>query len=139
MRRYDERLAMLANLDEKREGLMGLWVAYNGALTILPATGKADATVTADGRKWEVGDYKSYCKFKSDGRLEGGTLRTAQTFPTLTRDGAMLVTSAEDPDGENVMPPAGHPDFCWRMHSAKMRLFPVKPVAGTGVDFDRIR
>jgi hypothetical protein len=37
------------------------------------------------------------------------------------------------------MPPAGHPDFCWRMHSAKMRLFPVKPVAGTGVDFDRIR
>jgi uncharacterized protein YecT (DUF1311 family) len=139
MRRYDERLAMLANLDEKREGLTGLWVAYNGALTILPAAGKADGTVTADGRKWEVGDYKSHCEFKSDGRLEGSALRTVAKFPTLTRDGAMLVTSAEDPDGENATPPAGHPDFCWRMHSAKIRLFPVKPAAGAGVDFDRIR
>jgi len=25
------------------------------------------------------------------------------------------------------------------MHSAKARLFPVKPAAGAGVDFDRIR
>jgi uncharacterized protein len=36
MLRLGERAAMLANLDEKRKGLEGLWVAHNALLTILP-------------------------------------------------------------------------------------------------------
>jgi hypothetical protein len=139
MRRLNERFAMLANLDETHIGLEGLWVAYNAALTIAPDEGKPDGTMKADGRKWLVGEYKFYCKFESDGRIEGGTFKAAETFPTLTRDGAMLITSAEDPDGDDAMPPGRHAGYCSRMHSAKARLFPVKAAAGAGVDFDRIR
>jgi uncharacterized protein YecT (DUF1311 family) len=140
MRRLDERLAMLVNLDEKREGVVGLWEAYNAALAIAPAKGKSDGSLTAEGVKWEVGDYKSRCDFKSDGRIEAGTFRATERFPTLTRDGALLITSAEDPDGDdNPMPPGGHAGFCNRLHSAKARLFPVKPAAGVGAKFDRYR
>lgn len=53
--------------------------------------------------------------------------------------GAVLIVSAEHPDGEFAMPRGGHSDFCNRIHSAKARLFPVKPAAGQGVDFDRMR
>jgi uncharacterized protein YecT (DUF1311 family) len=140
MRRLNERLAMLANLDEKREGLEGLWVAYNADLTIAPAKGKTDGTLTAIGEKWLVGQYKFHCDFRSDGRIEHGSFKAEREFPTLTRDGAMLVISAEDPDtGDNPMPPGGHAPSCTRMHSAKARLFPVKPAAGVGAQFDRAR
>ena len=140
MRRLNERIAMLVNLDEKRDDLRGLWIAYNAAVTIEPAKGKPDGTLTADGSKWLTGEYKWSCGFKSDGRIEGGAFKPDGPFPTLTRDGATLVVSAEDPDGDdNPMPPGGHPVYCTRMHSAKARLFPVKPAATEGVDFDRIR
>jgi uncharacterized protein YecT (DUF1311 family) len=62
--RLDERLAMLANLDEKRQGIVGFWEAYNAALTIAPAKDKTDGTMTATGYKWELGDYKSRCDFQ---------------------------------------------------------------------------
>ena len=95
--------------------------------------------MTADGRKWQTGEYKYFCGFRSDGRGAGDAF-TADDFPTRTRDGAMLITSAEDPDdGDNPMPPGGHAGYCSRMHSAKARLFPVKPAAGAGMDFGRIR
>ena len=87
-----------------------------------------------------TGEYKWSCGFKSDGRIEGGAFKPDGPFPTLTRDGATLVVSAEDPDGDdNPMPPGGHPVYCTRIHSAKARLFPVKPAAAESVDFDRIR
>jgi hypothetical protein len=140
MRRLNERIAMLVNLDEQRDELRGLWIAYNAALTIEPAKGKPDGTLTADGNKWLSGEYKWSCGFKSDGRVEGGAFKPEHPFPTLTRDGATLVVSAEDPDGDdNPMPPGGHPVYCTRMHSAKARLFPVRPAAAEGVNFDRIR
>jgi len=140
MRRLNERIAMLVNLDEQRDELRGLWIAYNAAVTIEPAKGKPDGTLTADGSKWLTGEYKWSCRFGSDGRIEGGTFKPDGAFPTLTRDGATLVVSAEDPDGDdNPMPPGGHPVYCTRMHSAKARLFPVKPAAAEGVNFDRIR
>jgi uncharacterized protein len=135
-RRFDERLAMLANLDEKRQGVVGFWEAYNGALTIAPAKDKTDGTMTATGYKWEVGDYKTRCDFVSDGRIEGGVFKAKEAFPTLTRDGAMLITSAEDRDDR---PESDKPDYCNRMPSAKARLFPVKPAAGTEGKFDRLR
>jgi hypothetical protein len=43
-------------LDEKRKDIVGLWAAYNSALTIAPAKAKNDGTMTAVGFKWENGD-----------------------------------------------------------------------------------
>ncbi len=40
---------MLTNLDEKREGIAGMWEAYNAELTITPAKQKTDGTMTAEG------------------------------------------------------------------------------------------
>jgi hypothetical protein len=134
--RLDERLAMLANLDEKRQGIVGFWEAYNAALTIAPAKDKTDGTMTATGYKWEVGAYKWRCDFVSDGRIEGDTLKARKAFPTLARDGVMLITSAEDRDDK---PENRVPVYCNRMTSAKARLFPIKPAAGVEGKFDRSR
>jgi uncharacterized protein len=134
--RLDERFAMLANLDEKRKGIAGRWEAYNAALLIAPAPDKADGTATAEGFKWETGDYKSRCDFKSGGRIAAGTFRAKDAFPTLTRDGAMLILSAADRDDK---PASQAPDYCNRMPSAKARLFPVGPSAGAGEQFGRLR
>jgi uncharacterized protein len=134
--RLDERFAMLTNLDENRKGVAGLWEAYNAALTIVAADDKTDGAATAQGFKWETGDYKSRCDFKSAGRIERGAFKAANAFPTLTRDGAMLVLSAEDRDDK---PASDAPDYCNRMPSAKARLFPVRPAAGVGAKFDRFR
>jgi uncharacterized protein YecT (DUF1311 family) len=134
--RLDERLAMLANLDDKRKGIAGLWEAYNAALVIAPAADKTDGTATAEGFKWETGDYKSRCDFKSTGRIAGGTFRAKEAFPTLTRDGAMLILGAEDRDDK---PASEAPDYCNRLPSAKARLFPVKPAGNVGGDFGRYR
>jgi uncharacterized protein YecT (DUF1311 family) len=134
--RLDERLAMLANLDEKRQGLVGLWEAYNAALTIAPAEGKTDGTMIATGFKWDAGDYKSRCDFRSEGHIERGVFKAEEAFPTLTRDGATLIASAEDPDDK---PESDAPEYCNRFPSAKARLFPVKPAAGVGAKFDRYR
>ena len=138
MLRLDERRAMLANLDPKREGLLGLWEAYNAVLTIGPARDKPDGTLTADGFKWLVGDRKEFCLPRSDGRMEGGAFKAAEEFPTLTRDGGTLVLSQEAPDHDGV-PPRGPASYCYNMRSAKVRLFPVKPAAGEGAKFDRQR
>ena len=134
--RLDERFAMLANLDEKRKGVAGLWEAYNAALTIVPAGDKSDGTATAQGFRWETGDYKSRCDFKSAGRIEHGAFKATDAFPTLTRDGAMLVLSAEDRDDK---PASEAPAYCNRMPSAKARLFPIRPAAGVGAKFGRFR
>jgi len=134
--RLDERFAMLANLDENRKGVAGLWEAYNAALTIAPADDKTGGTATAQGFKWEAGDYKSRCDFKSAGRIERGAFKPADAFPTLTRDGAMLILSAEDRDDK---PASEAPDYCSRLPSAKARLFPVRPAAGVGAKFNRFR
>ncbi len=73
--------AMLANLDEKRKGIAGLWEAYNAALTVVPADDKTDGTATAQGFKWETGDYKSRCDFRSAGRIERGVFKAADAIP----------------------------------------------------------
>jgi hypothetical protein len=72
----------------------------------------------------------------SDGRIERGVFKAEQAFPTLTRDGAMLITSAEDRDDK---PQSDKPEYCNRFPSAKARLFPVKPAAGVGAKFQRYR
>jgi uncharacterized protein len=137
LRRLDERLAMLLNLDEKREGVLGLWEAYNAVVVIGPAPDKT-GTIVGDGFKWSVGEHKEFCIFKSTGRMQDGVFKPDEAFPTLTRDGAMLVTSIEAPDHDRA-PPGGPAPYCNNMRSAKARLFPVKPAAGPAERFDRLR
>jgi hypothetical protein len=73
--RMRERLAMLANLDEKRQGLAGHWVAYNAILSILSAEGETDCTMAVEGGKWLTGQHKQHCDFEGEGREDSATSR----------------------------------------------------------------
>lgn len=143
--RQNERILLLANLDETRKGLTGLWLGHNGSLTLGPAKGNSDGTMHGAGAKWDVEDYKTHCDFASDGRIENGAFKAVDEFPTLTRDGGTLVVAAEDPDKESdFFDKDGNlkreqPDYCWRLRSPKMRLFPVKPGSGIEAISSRLR
>ena len=126
--RLKERLAMLKNLDEKRQGESGLWVGHTAMLAIAPDKDKP-GMLQAAGRKWETGDWKSSCDFDADGKMVGGAFKTDDDFPKLARDGATLTLGDE----------TGQPGYCERMTSPKARLFPVKDGADVGFNDDRIR
>jgi len=110
-----------------------------------PAKGNSDGTMHGAGAKWDVEDYKTHCDFASDGGIENGAFKAVDEFPTLTRDGGTLVVAAEDPDKESdFFDKDGNlkreqPDYCWRLRSPKMRLFPVKPGSGIEAISSRLR
>jgi hypothetical protein len=139
--RMRERLAMLANLDEKRQGLAGHWIAHNAMLAILPDTEKHDGSVSLEGGKWVTGSHKEYCDFDGEGRIAGDRFKPGDDdLPKLRRDGVTLTVDGDDPDPDRH----GHvarkrPDYCTRLNSAKSRLFPVKPAAYQSKVWDRIR
>ncbi|MDB5601700.1 MAG: hypothetical protein JWN71_3744 [Xanthobacteraceae bacterium] len=137
--RQNERIAMLENLDQDREGLVGRWVAHNAMLTVAPAEGKSDGTLHASGGIWRTGDTKSHCEFEADGTLAGGTFKTGVAFPKLALDGATLTLDADDPTAEGDGASRGPPSYCTRMNSAKARLFPVKDDAEIGTLYNRVR
>src|SRR5262249_55304468 len=118
--RQRQRILLLANLDEKRKGIEGVWHGYNASLALAPAKGKSDGTLHAEGSKWDVEDYKAYCDFTSDGKIKNGIFKAVDEFPKLTREGGTLVIDVENNDSER-------PSYCSRMRSPKARLFPVKP------------
>jgi hypothetical protein len=73
--RLAERLGMLGNLDEKRQGLAGYWMGYNAMLAIVPdKDDKGGVSVT--GGKWVTGDYKSHCDFEGNGEIAGNSFKT---------------------------------------------------------------
>jgi uncharacterized protein len=121
--RLNERLAMLTNIDEKRQGMGGLWVGHVAMLMITPDKDKPEF-IHATGKKWETGAWKYYCQFDADGRMAGGSFKTDDEFPKLARDGATLAIGDEPKQ----------PGYCIRMRSPKARLFPVKE--GTAVGFE---
>ena len=123
--RQQERLLMLANLDDKRKGLEGLWRGYDAALSVTP--GKSAGTWHAQGGKWDVEDYKSYCDFEADGKIENGAFKTGDEFPKLTREAGTLAVDAERTGNDD-----DQPGYCSRMRSPQTRLFPVK--AGSGIE-----
>jgi hypothetical protein len=129
---------MLANLDEKRPGLAGPWLAYNAMLAILPAQDKRDGTVGAEGGKWVTGAHKDHCDFDGEGRIVGNAFKpNGDDFPKLRREGATMTVDGDDrPPGRNG---ERTPSYCSRLKSAKARLFPVKPAGYPGMDNDRIR
>jgi uncharacterized protein len=139
--RLRERLAMLANLDEKRQDLAGHWLAHNAMLAILPATDTHDGSVSVEGGKWVTGSHKEHCDFDGEGRILGDRFKPDDDdLPKLRRDGVTLTVDGDDPDPDRH----GHvarkpPDYCTRLDSAKARLFPVKPAAYQGKVWDRIR
>src|SRR5262249_24152776 len=139
-RRQNERLPMLQGLDENRQGFVGLWVGHNAIVAIFPAEGKKDGTLTADGGKWETGDYKSHCDISGDGKVERSKLKLGGGAPVFVRDGATLTVDGNDPDPDrDGRINREQPDYCTRMRSAKARLFPVKSDAKIGALLERIR
>ena len=126
--RFKERLAMLKNLDEKRQGDIGLWVGHAAMLAIAPDKDKP-GMLQAAGHKWDTNDWKSHCDFDADGKLAGGRFTTNDDFPKLARDAATLTLGDEKT----------RPSYCERMTSPKARLFPVKDGADVGFNDDRIR
>lgn len=124
--RQQERMLMLANLDEKRKGLEGYWLGYDAALSI--TAGKRAGTLHAQGGIWDVEDYKSHCDFAADGKIENGTFKTDDEFPKLTREAGTLMVDVEGAGKSEDEPPG----YCSRMRSPNARLFPVK--AGSGVE-----
>src|SRR5262249_53892762 len=122
--RQRQRIVLLANLDEERKGIEGVWHGYNASLTLSPAKGKSDGTLHAQGGKWDVEDYKAYCNFDSDGKIQNGIFKAVEEFPKLTRDSDTLVIDAEDARRGDKSSDTEQPGYCSRMRSPKARLFP---------------
>lgn len=123
--RQRQRILLLANLDEKRKGIEGVWRGNNAWLTLGPAKGKGQGMLHAEINMWDVEDRKARCWFHSDGKIENGVFKAVDAFPILTRDGGTLVIDAEDA--------SKHTEYatgCYRLHSRKAPLFAVKPNSG---------
>jgi uncharacterized protein len=128
--RQRQRIILLANLDEERKGIEGVWHGYNASLTLAPAKGKSGGTLHAQGGKWDVEDYKAYCSFNSDGKIQNGIFKAVEEFPKLTRDSGTLVIDAEDAERGDKSNGTEQPSYCSRMRSPKARLFAVKRDSG---------
>lgn len=91
-----ERLALLEGFDDKRNGLAGVWLAYNA---IIKVTIDGNGVVKATGWKWDQGDWKAGCDYEMTGKLVGGGFRAGQQRKnpdTLERDHAMLIVNRLD-------------------------------------------
>ena len=139
-RRQNERLAMLTNLDETRKGFAGLWVAHNAMVSIVPAANSVNGTLKAEGEKWETGYYKARCDLGGEGRIERAKLKIRGEAPEFVRDGATLTVDGTDPGPDrNGDINRELPGYCTRLHSAKARLFPVRPDPRLDLRADRFR
>lgn len=141
--RLAERAFMLANIEDKREGLQGLWFAHHAMLSIAPEDGKTG--LIGRGGKVAIGEYKSSCTFYSPVTLENGAVNAKEEFPELGRDGVVLVFNPRDPDNDDDFfdkdgkVKIAQPGYCSRMRSPKARLFPIKMNETIVKQFDRIR
>jgi uncharacterized protein YecT (DUF1311 family) len=91
-----ERSALLEGFDDKRVGLVGIWLAHNA---ILKVTQDADGTLKAVGWKWDQGDWKAGCDYDMTGKLVGGAFRSDEERKnpdTLERDHTMLIVNRQD-------------------------------------------
>ncbi|MBB4372420.1 uncharacterized protein YecT (DUF1311 family) [Bradyrhizobium sp. cir1] len=91
-----ERIALLEGFDDKRAGLAGVWLASNAIIKI---TVDKDGRLTAQGWKWDQGDWKAGCDYDMKGKIVGGTFRSDEQRKnpdTLERDRAMLIVNRLD-------------------------------------------
>jgi uncharacterized protein YecT (DUF1311 family) len=126
-----ERIALLEGFDDKRSGVAGVWLAYNA---IIKVTADADGSLSAQGWKWDQGNWKAGCDYDMTGKLVGGVFRAddkGKNPDTLERDHATLIvnrlddTFAKKRSGENAVDEMK----CKRSpsNSSTARLFPARP------------
>jgi uncharacterized protein YecT (DUF1311 family) len=126
-----ERIAVLEGFDEKRRGVLGLWMAYNA---IIRVARDENGDVTAKGWKWEQGDWKASCPYEMEGKIAGDVFKSngKRTNPdTLERDHASLIVNRLDDAFAKRRTGADGPDEpkCRRnvAISSTVRMFPVRP------------
>ena len=126
-----ERVALLEGFDDKRTGLVGVWLAYNAVLKVTPAD---DGGIKAQGWKWDQGDWKAGCEFEMKGKIADGKFvsdEKRKNPDTLERDHASLIVNrlddafAKKRDGSE----SDEEPKCRRNYhnSSTARLFPAKP------------
>ena len=125
-----ERIALLDGFDDKRSGLAGVWLAYNAIIKI---TVDADNSLTAQGWKWEQGDWKAGCDYDMSGKMAGGAFRPddkGKNPDTLERDHALLIVNRlDDAFAKKRSGEAGIDEMkCKRSMAASStaRLFPAR-------------
>jgi len=125
-----ERIALLDGFDDKRTGLVGVWLGYNA---ILKVTATEDGDIKAVGWKWEQGDWKAGCDFDMTGKVADGKFvsdEKRKNPDTLERDHASLIVNrlddvfAKKRDGSD----SSDEPKCKRNYSnsSTARLFPAK-------------
>jgi uncharacterized protein YecT (DUF1311 family) len=129
-----ERIALLEGFDENRHGLAGMWLGHNAILEVKPA---ADGSLTAQGWKWEQGDWKAGCDFEIKGKVVDGVFRSEEKRKnpdTLERDHASLIVNRQDDIFAEQRGRADRADDadepkCKRNAtiSSTARLFPARP------------
>ncbi|UGY12190.1 lysozyme inhibitor LprI family protein [Bradyrhizobium septentrionale] len=130
-----ERLALLEGFDDKRNGLTGIWLAYNAVIKV---TADSDGTLSAAGWKWDQGDWKAGCDYDMTGKITGGAFRSDEQRKnpdTLERDHAMLIVNRQDDvfakkrTGKDGAEDSADEAKCRRRLdiSSTARLFPARP------------
>jgi uncharacterized protein YecT (DUF1311 family) len=129
-----ERIALLEGFDESRRGFAGVWLAHDA---ILKVTAGEDGSLSAEGWRWNQGDWKGGCNYAIEGKVVNGIFRSndkGKNPDTLERDHATLIVNRQDdvfakrrfrPDG-TLDPNAVEPK-CERISSSTARLFPARP------------
>ena len=126
-----ERIALLEGFDDKRTGLAGVWLAYNAIIKI---TVDKDGRLSAQGWKWDQGDWKAGCDYDMKGKIVDGIFRSDEQRKnpdTLERDQAMLIVNRLDDDFAKKRTGKANDDEekCRRRldNSSTARLFPARP------------
>ena len=137
-----ERIALLEGFDDKRTGLVGVWISYTAILNV---TAAKDGGIVGKGWKWEQGSWKDACDYQIEGDVAKGVFRSAEKRKnpdTLERDGAMLIVNKMDDvfASKRHDPTDGDEPKCRRSYSdsSTARLFPAKPSPDIN-NFDRTR
>jgi uncharacterized protein YecT (DUF1311 family) len=136
-----ERIALLEGFDDKRAGIVGVWIAHNAIINV---TADKDG-ISAKGWKWQQGVWKDGCDYDMSGDLAGGAFRSgaAGNNPdTLERDHATLIVNRQDDAFAKKRKPGTDEDEwkCKRLpsNSSTARLFPARPSPDIS-DFNDIR
>ncbi|SHK10715.1 Protein of unknown function [Bradyrhizobium lablabi] len=129
-----ERIALLEGFDENRHGFAGVWLAHDA---ILKVTAEADGSLTAEGWKWNQGDWKGGCDYAIEGKVVGVVFRSndkGENPDTLERDHATLVVNRQDDvfakkrfRSDGTLDPNAVEPKCKRISSSTARLFPARP------------
>jgi hypothetical protein len=137
-----ERIALFEGFDDKRAGIVGVWIAHNAIINV---TADKDG-ISAKGWKWQQGVWKDGCDYDMSGDLVGGAFHSSgaasKNPDTLERDHATLIVNRQDDAFAKRRKPGTDEDEwkCKRLpsNSSTARLFPARPSPDIS-DFNDIR